>query len=172
MALIPLRAEHREVQRYRSDREAVLALGTEGKNAEERKAKLAVTLAKDEQYIRLTEDCERLASLIEQREAEIEHLRDLRRDHEWNIRLRLAAALDGRGLPAEAKPDEAFDTVADEFSIGAAVAQARGTALGSLDETFQEKYDPGPPYFIQASRRSAPRNQPVPVADDDDIPFV
>lgn len=165
MTLIPIRAELREVQRYQAAREAVVSLSVEGKNAEERKAKLAVALANDEQYIRLTEDAERLQTEIEAHEAVIEHLRDLRRDHEWNIRLRLAAALDGRGLPQEQRPDEAFDTVADEQSIGAAVAQAQGEALGTLDEAFVEKYVP--PAYVLPPRR----NQPQPVTADEYIPF-
>lgn len=157
MALISLRAELREVQRYRADREAVLALSAEGKNESERKAKLAVALANDDQHVRLTEDAERLQSTIDEHEAEIEHLRDLRRDWEWNIRLRLAAALDGRGLPAERHPDEAFDTAPDAAALGAVVDAAQT----AIDEAFVPKYEPPPPR----------RNRPVPVLDEIDLPF-
>lgn len=157
MALIPLRAELREVQRYRADREAVLALNAEGKNEGERKAKLAVALANDDQYVRLTEDAERLTAEIERHEADIERLRDLRRDWEWNIRLRLAAALDGRGLPAEQRPDEAFDTAPDAAALGAVVDAAQT----AIDEAFVPKYEPPPP--------RCPR--PVPVLDEIDLPF-
>lgn len=157
MALITLRSELREVQRYMADREAVITLDIEGKNEGERKARLAVTLANDEQYIGLRDDADRLAGLIEEREADIERLRDLRRDWEWNIRLRLAAALDGRGLPAEQRPDEAFDTAPDAAALGAVVDAAQT----AIDEAFVPKYEPPPPR----------RNRPVPVLDEIDLPF-
>ena len=194
MTLIPIRAELREVQRYQAAREAELALSIEGKNAEERKARLTLSLANDEQYTRMQEDVERLQAEIEAHEGVIEHLRDLRRDHEWGIRLRLAAALDGRGLPAEERPDEAFDTVADDSAIGAiqdrydeldAITAAQGSpvpyrpatpqsttgvavaqAQGAALGTLDEAFVEKytPPYVLPPRR-----NQPQPVTADEDI---
>lgn len=148
MALIPLRSELREVQGYLSTREAEIALSIEGKNAEERKARAALAVAEDALCGRLREDAERLGVEIETHEGEIEYLRDLRRDHEWNIRSRLAAAIDGRGLPAETRPDEAFDTVADEVSVPV--------------------FDPREP--LNAQLPPPRRNAPV-YSEDENLPF-
>lgn len=169
MDLIPLRAELREVQRYLTTRESELAAGVDGKNAEERKARASLSVASDDLCIKLRDDAEGLGREIEQHEAAIEHLRDLRRDYEWNIRLRLAAALDGRGLPPEQRPDEAFDIASDELSIDIAAAQVPGRVLGTLDEAFEPEYQSAP----YMPRTEPPRrNHPVHVlVNDEDFPF-
>lgn len=161
MALIPLRSELREVQGYLSTREAEIALGIEGKNAEERKARTALAVDRDGLCTQLRADAERLGVEIETHEGEIEYLRDLRRDHEWNIRSRLAAAIDGRGLPAEQRPDDSFDAVADEVSVPA--IDPRAQPLSDDEQRSLDLLSGYPP-------RSAPplrRNTPVFVADED-----
>lgn len=155
LALIPLRSELMSAREHLNAREAVIALGVEGKNAEERKAKLVVALANDAQAELHRATIDAVEQAIGQHEATIEYLRDQRRDWEWRIRMRLAAALDGQNLPPEEQPDAAFDTVAD-----AAVLDAVSNAL---DDVFEPKYDP--PY--QPPPR---RNAPVLVTDDD-CPF-
>lgn len=129
--LVEKRAELREltddlaVIRARIESEAVEQAGGEkklGENAEARQRAFILALDADGDYgqfhvgLRL---CERE---IERLEAEIESARDERREWEWSIRLRLAAALDGKGIqveePAEMASDsEAFDAVADAEAI-------------------------------------------------------
>lgn len=95
-------AEARASLRAAQDRmaliEAQLSLGVDGKNADERKARLVLTLDQSSDYRMMRQAAHDLTETIETTEAVIERFRDERRDREWAIRLRRVEALERLGL--------------------------------------------------------------------------
>jgi hypothetical protein len=90
-----------------------------GKNAEERKANLTIALATDQEHRTLCYNYEQTTTRLERCEAELEGLKDERREREWTIRARLADALISRGVQSDSDDptgDGAFDDVGDQVS--------------------------------------------------------
>lgn len=107
-----LRSELRRHKEIMQQREARTVVG--GKNAEERKNALVIALSEDRTYCDSWQAHEDITHDLERLEADIDQLRDERREREWSIRLRLVEALDRRGIPSgHAGDDGAFDDVAD-----------------------------------------------------------
>jgi len=107
--LVEQRAEQRIIKQEMDRIEALATLSAVGKNAEERKANLTLTLAGDPAYQDYWQKCHVCQTNIERLEAQIEDVRDQRREHEWVIRERLVKALERRGLAGDG-----FDEVGDE----------------------------------------------------------
>lgn len=107
-----LRAEQRRHKEIMAQREARTAVG--GKNAEERKNALTISLSEDRTYCDSWQANEDITHDLERLEADLDQLRDERREREWGIRLRLVEALERRGIPSEQTGDDnGFDDVAD-----------------------------------------------------------
>lgn len=107
-----LRAEQRRHKEIVQQREARTVVG--GKNVEERKNALLIALSEDRTYCDSWQANEDITHDLERLEADLDQLRDERREREWGIRLRLVEALERRGIPSEhAGHDGAFDDVAD-----------------------------------------------------------
>jgi hypothetical protein len=126
--------EDLRVIQARAETRAIEAAGGEkqlGANAESRERALLIALADDAEYqglLNMTRELERLAADLE---AELEGERDIRREQEWAIRLRLAAALDGRGIQSDADAAEIADE--DPFAE-AADAEAGDRVIAELRE--------------------------------------
>ena len=92
ISLIAVRREADDCARWLARREAELSLTTEGKNAEERKARLAVALDADELAAQLREGLRTATERVAQLEAEEQFYRDVRRAREWALRTQLATS--------------------------------------------------------------------------------
>jgi hypothetical protein len=116
LTLAELRQRQRDCKRELDEAEARLALQVEGRNAEERKARLVLALAADAGYQAALRHHERTTLLIEHNEAALDEYRDARREWEWAVRLRLAEALERQAVPSD-RPgdDESIDDAADEL---------------------------------------------------------
>lgn len=118
LTLADLRQQQRDWKREMDEAEARLTLAAEGKNAEERKARLVLALAGDHAYRHAQRHHDRLTLLIEQNEAALDEWRDARREFEWAVRLRLAEALERQAVPSD-RPgdDDSFDDAADALAL-------------------------------------------------------
>ena len=114
--------EDLRVAQARAEARAIEAAGGEktlGGNAESRGRALLLAVAQDSDYqdaLAMVRSLEATSAILE---AELEGERDRRREREWSVRLRLADALDRRGVPTESDDqadDTAFEDGADAFS--------------------------------------------------------
>lgn len=123
-------AEHdlRMCEEVLETREASLVLEVTGKNAEERKANLALAKASDLEYQRQAHTVNQLRLEVAQLKARIEDQRDQERKREWAIRAELVKVLgsiygvDTKAFDAaldEAGTQSAFGAVAPQQSTGA-----------------------------------------------------
>jgi hypothetical protein len=121
---------------------AIEAAGGEkqlGANAEARERALLIALAADEDYQRLTNVLRALERGATQLEAELEGERDIRREIEWGIRARLAAALDGRGIHPENGHGEIADDQPEADFEAAADAEAGDRLVAELRDEMEAK---------------------------------
>jgi hypothetical protein len=88
-----LRNDLRTAEADLAFRTAELSSNTTGKNAEERKANLAMALANDDRAIRCRDRIDDLTYSIGKNEVEEQRVADLRRATEWSIRLLQAQVL-------------------------------------------------------------------------------
>jgi hypothetical protein len=110
-----------------------------GANAEARERALLPALRSDDDYIGCLAAVRELEATAERLEAELEGLRDERREREWAVRLRLVQALERRGAlgdgangtdPDDTSFDDVGDVEAEELVLrvcrgcGAEVAEA------------------------------------------------
>lgn len=159
--------EDLRVLQARAESRAIEAAGGEkalGSNAESRERALTIALADDAEYQRMLNMARELERLAANLEAELEGEKDLRREQEWAIRLRLAAALDGWGIQSDGEPSEpegefewAADALAADVTIRELQAEAGGGYTQRMTEQFtREQFEPG----------VAVPTEPEPVADD------
>lgn len=111
--LVEARSELRDIKQQMDVLEAQTMLTIEGKNETERKARLAIALAQDEQHTKLNVLFKSITTEIERIESQIETIKDERREREWAIRERLVAALERRGMQPDLH-DSSFDEVLDD----------------------------------------------------------
>jgi len=118
LTLADLQQRQRDAKRAMDEAEAALILRVDGRNAEERKAKLTLALASDPAYQTALRQHEALTLRAAQVEAGIEEFRDARREWEWAVRLRLAEALERQAVPSD-RPgdDDSIDDAADALAI-------------------------------------------------------
>lgn len=115
-----------------------------GSNEAEQKRQLNLAVLKDEGYGSQLSAVRALEATAERLEAELETARDERRAEEWRIRLRLAEALDGRGVNSDdVQPDgdNAFDDSATERATEEVVGEFAERLAGTrsaLDEMITE----------------------------------
>lgn len=132
--------DHFAQSRAEAEQRAIDAAGGEkslGANEEARKRALTLVLAKDDDYQLAVTMIRQMEATVDRLEAEMEDLRDARREEEWRIRLRLADALDRRGIRPDAADTAddraAFDASADEAATARIVAAQRSRSqLGVL----------------------------------------
>lgn len=125
-------AEHdlRKCEEVLETREATLALEVQGKNAEERKANLALAKASDLEYQRQAHTVNSLRLEVGTLKARLEDTRDQERRREWAIRAELVKVLGSiYGVAVDTK---AFDAALDEVSTRAAEGTAR-QSTGAFD---------------------------------------
>ena len=114
-----------------------------GGNERARERALTLALADDRDYQAVRLRVRALEEAVDLLEAELEDARDVRREREWEIRARLADALDNRGVQsdhAEASPEDdvAFDDAADE-----AVVEEAGELVRAILQSEEPDYWPG-----------------------------
>ena len=114
-----------------------------GANERARERALTLALADDRDYQAVRLRVRGLEEAVDLLEAELEDARDVRREREWEIRARLAEALDGRGVQsdhAEASPEDdvAFDDAAEE-----AVVEEAGELVRAILQSEEPDYWPG-----------------------------
>ena len=97
---------------------------TNGKNAEDRKRDLIVGLSNSDIHRDALDELRNAEHAVDEAQATIDQAEADRRDHEWQIRQRLAEALGGQ------HEDMSFDLTADRRLIGRAKAQVE------MDELF------------------------------------
>jgi len=115
---------------------AIQAAGGEkalGGNAESRERALLLALGADEAYQAQLKAVRALEDAAANLEAELEGEKDLRREREWGVRLRLAEALDRRGVQSDGDPpqgdrDESFENAVDALAYGVTVCELRDMA--------------------------------------------
>lgn len=152
--------------------EAELALAVEGKNAEERKAKLVLLLAADANHQEALNALAKATHHLEGLEAEEAYLLDLRRAQEWHVRLQMAAALSGKSIASDGNDADAQDAL-DDAQIDAAFTSPSRPTEGSSH--WRLPRDPQawqmPSAELPASLpHGAHRNAPVLITDDE-VPF-
>ncbi len=106
----------------RAEQQAIDAAGGEkalGGNAEARERALILALADDGDYQAVVKRNKALLEVADYLECDLEDAKDRRREREWEVRLRLAEALEARGVQSDhehAQDDIAFDDAADHAS--------------------------------------------------------
>ncbi len=157
-----------------------------GGNEQARTRALVLALDKDSEYQAALRVLRALQATAERIEAELETLRDERRAEEWQIRARLAEALDRRGAQSDREDpggDGAWDDAADQVILERAAEEAVRLAA-EAEEAVQaateiQPEDPGywPDAFDRAiaevdSDLSAARAaRAVEQSDPEEIPF-
>ncbi len=148
-ALINLRIALRELQdnlvtaKATAEQKAIDEAGGDkalGANETARTRALTLALAEDIVYQKALADIRTTEASLLRTDADLENARDERRAEEWRIRMRLADALDGRGVQTEhanGQDDVAFDDVMDaESQESADYAALR--QMGYTDAQFQK----------------------------------
>ena len=97
---------------------------TNGKNAEDRKRDLIVGLSASDRHRDALDELRNAEYRVDQAQADIDQAEAERREHEWQIRQRLAEALGGQ------HEDTSFDLATDRRLIGRAKARVE------MDELF------------------------------------
>lgn len=137
-------------------REAELTLAAEGKNAEERKARAVILMREDAEYQDIRCRLSEAAESLEHLEAEEKFLEDTRRAQEWDVRLKMAAALSGKAIASDGNDRDAQEALDD----------------AQVDRAFTS---PARPWQMPQAELPASlpprRNAPVALSLDDEVPF-
>lgn len=115
---------------------------TTGKNEADRKRELTVALSQDTQHTIALTQLREAEARIENLQAAIEVEEDARREREWAIRERLAAALGGQ--TEDAVFDHTQDRALYQGSTAAYASRARGPDgnAATLDDLYPPNYKP------------------------------
>jgi hypothetical protein len=121
------------IERAQAEAEAIEAAGGDkalGANAEARERALTIALSLHQVYQSRLMAARALDEAAASIEAELEGEKDLRRQEEWAVRARLAAALDGRGVQSERGEnelgdDDGFEQAADAQLADVATREVR-----------------------------------------------
>jgi hypothetical protein len=127
--------------RAQAEQRAIEAAGDEkalGSNETARQRALTIALANDPEYQAALKVMRDLEAAADRQEADLESAKDERRQWEWSIRERLAAALDGRGVASENtdRPDHEFDDTTTEA--------ATATVAAEISDPFEPDPPPAP----------------------------
>lgn len=178
-ALVNARYDKQCRQTDLTTREAELTLVAQGKNAEERKASLALLMRADNDYQDAVDAAAKNQHHLESLEAEEAYLLDLRRAHEWHVRLQMASALAGKSIASDGNDPDAQGALDDAQVDRAFTPPTRPGAGGTpLPDNYLDDIElPARPAWqmpaadlAQAMNRSR-RNAPIAVSLDDDVPF-
>lgn len=152
-------------------REAELQLAAEGKNAEERKARAVILMREDAEYQEIRGRLRDASGDLEHLEAEEKFLEDTRRAQEWDVRLKMAAALSGKAIASDGNDRDAQEAL-DDAQVDQAFSSPTRPVAGSSQ--WRLPRDPQPWQMPQAELPASlppPRNAPVAVSLDDEVPF-
>lgn len=153
-----LAQEELKIARARAEQDVIDRLNGSGKNDDERKRQLTIGLSSHHPYQLALSVARSFEEKLLFAEADLEVLKDTRRQDEWTVRARLVNALERRAIFAEQEESaEAVLEAAQDREIESEVANANGTSGGDCNSDWY------------AGR---PRSRPTySMLTDEEIPF-